>query len=261
MNDLIAKICKNIEKLNNVKILFAVENGSRAWRMHSKDSDYDVRFVFVRPLKEYIKIKKPVDFIDAAFDKTGKPTKVEGAFIDLCGFDIFKYSNLLASSNPTTIEWLNSDIVYYGKQNKAFKEFATKNYSKVSLYYHYKSMCKQNYDKYLKTRTQVTYKKYLYAYRGLVNAKWVVYKDTIPPIIFAEALAGMKNIIPEKILNKLYEIIRLKSSGKEKDIIPNIDVMDSYIENFLKDEKEAPKNEKKANLNILDNEIKKILLK
>ena len=56
MKDKIKQICKQLEKEKNIKIIFAVENGSRAWRMDSKDSDYDVRFVFKRPLKEYIQI-------------------------------------------------------------------------------------------------------------------------------------------------------------------------------------------------------------
>ena len=57
---------------------------------------------------------------------------------------------MLSSSNPTTIEWLTSDIVYCGKQNELLKKFATKNFNKKSLYHHYKSMCKNNYLKYLK---------------------------------------------------------------------------------------------------------------
>ena len=39
---------ERIEKENDVKILFAVESGS-AWGFPSKDSDYDVRFVYIHP--------------------------------------------------------------------------------------------------------------------------------------------------------------------------------------------------------------------
>ena len=161
MKDKIREICENIEKEKSIKILFAVENGSRAWRIESKDSDYDVRFVFVRPLKEYIQINKPGEVISAAFDKKGNPCPVEGSFIDISGFDVFKYVKMLSSSNPTSIEWLMSDIVYYGKQNEVFKNFAIKNFNKISLYHHYKSMCRNNYLKYLKSGNLVTYKKYL----------------------------------------------------------------------------------------------------
>lgn len=256
----IKEICKNIEKEENVKILFAVENGSRAWRMDSKDSDYDVRFVFVRPVKEYIQIKKPKEVINVAFDKTGNQCSAKGALIDISGFDIYKYVKLLSSSNPTTIEWLISDIIYYGKQNKALKKFATQNFSKISLYHHYKSMCRNNYIKFLKPQNQATYKKYLYAYRGLINAKWVVHKDSVPPIIFAEALKCMQNIIPNQILNKLHKIIDLKSEGEEKDIIKNIIMLDKHIEGFLKDDSEAPTEKLRAPLNDLNEELRNIVL-
>ncbi len=261
MKDKIKEICNKLEKEKKIKILFAVENGSRAWRMSSKDSDYDVRFVYSRPVKEYIQINTPTEVISATFNKSGTPCPSEGALIDISGFDIFKYVKMLSSSNPTAIEWLVSDIVYYGKQNKIFKEFALKNFSKISLYHHYKSMCRNNYLKYLKSGDLVTYKKYLYAYRGLINAKWVVHKKSVPPIVFNDALMGMKNIIPGDILDKLNEIINLKSKGKEKDIIQNIVEMDNYIEEFLKDNSEAPKEKVHVTLNNLNKELRRIVLK
>lgn len=260
MKDKIKEICKNIEKEKNIKILFAVENGSRAWGLESKDSDYDVRFVFVRPISEYIQINKPEEVINAAFDREGNPCSIEDAFIDVSGFDIFKYVKLLSSSNPTTIEWLISNIVYYGKQNEVFKKFAIENFNKRSLYFHYKSICKNNYFQYIKPRHLVTYKKYIYAYRGLINAKWVVHKRSLPPIIFTDALKEMEGIIPESILNKLNEIIDLKSQGKEKDLIQNIVEMDEYIESFLKSDSEAPNEKSFVPLNDLNKELRKIVL-
>ena len=38
-----------IEEEHDVRLLVAVESGSRAWGFPSPDSDYDVRFVYVRP--------------------------------------------------------------------------------------------------------------------------------------------------------------------------------------------------------------------
>jgi predicted nucleotidyltransferase len=257
----IKKICENIEKENNIKILFAIENGSRAWRMDSKDSDYDIRFVYVKPIEKYIQINKPKEVIDIAFDKDGNPCSAKGALIDISGFDIFKYVEMLSSSNSTAIEWLMSDIIYYGNQNKNLKKIVIKNFSKISLYYHYKSMCKNNYLKYIKSGNLLTYKKYLYAYRGLINARWVIHKKSIPPIIFTEAIENMKNIIPNPILNKLNEIINLKSQGKEKDTIQNIVMMDDYIENFLEDDSEAPTKKSPSMLNDLNNELRRIVLK
>jgi len=259
MESTIRNLCKRLEEEKRIKILFAVENGSRAWRMDSKDSDYDVRFVFVRPIHDYIQLHKPTEVIEATFDKDGKPCPAP-AIIDMNGFDVFKYARMLSSSNPTTIEWLTSDIVYYGKQNKVFKQFALEHFNPISLYHHYKSMCKNNYLKYIKSGNLVTYKKYLYAYRGLINAKWVAHKKTVPPIIFQDALKHMDTIVPKYVHETLTEIIRLKSQGKEKDITQNIVKMDNYIEAFLKDTAETPKEKSHATLTELNEELKRIVL-
>ena len=45
-----------IEKCENIRIIYACESGSRAWGFASPDSDYDVRFVFVRPVQDYLRV-------------------------------------------------------------------------------------------------------------------------------------------------------------------------------------------------------------
>lgn len=261
MKELIKKLCKQIERENNIKILFAIENGSRAWRMSSKDSDYDVRFVFYRDLKEYLTLNPEKDVINASFDKEGKKVPAKGALIDVSGFDIFKFCRLLSDSNPTTIEWLMSDIIYYGKQPKSFKDYAKNNSNPLKLYFHYKSMCKNNYLKYLKSKAEVTYKKYLYSFRGLINAKWVAHRNNLPLIDFTKAVSKSDDIIPNYIISKIQDMIKIKSQGKEKDKINNITKMDNYIESFLKDNTKAPINQKPKNVGKLNKEIQKILLK
>ncbi len=258
MKEKIQKLCKQIEKKYKIKILFAIENGSRAWRMESENSDYDVRFVFMHPKKEYLQLTSPTDVINETYDKQGNPCQPEGAFIDIVGFDIFKFCKLLTSSNPTTIEWLISDIVYLGKQNKALQTYARKQFHPVALYFHYQSMCKNNYLKYIKSKQEVTYKKYLYALRGLVNATWVFHKKSIPPIKFTEALDGLQETMPESVRTKVKEIIALKKEGKEKDIVQNIVQFDQYIEHFLKLQPIFPEQQKK-NIESINKELQKLL--
>jgi len=223
---------------HRIKIIFAVESGSRSWNMSSANSDYDVRFVFYHPLESYISISTPADVI-----VTGR---VEGTELEFEGFDIFKFSKMLHSSNPSVIEWLRSKIVYYGIIPEEWKRYAEESFNPISLFFHYKSMCKQNYLKYLKTGSMVTYKKYLYAMRGLVNAGWVASSaqkgvPELPPIDFQETVTNAV-FLPESVRKKLMQIIMLKKDGREEDLQERIPGIDSYIENVLKDDSDAPKS-------------------
>ena len=64
MRKLIISKLKQIEKDYNVRVLLAVESGSRAWGFASPDSDYDVRFIYVRPEKEYLRLEDVRDVIE-----------------------------------------------------------------------------------------------------------------------------------------------------------------------------------------------------
>jgi predicted nucleotidyltransferase len=80
----IKHILEDIEEEKGVRIIFAVEGGSRVWGFESKDSDYDVRFVYKRPLRKYIKARP---------SKTNHMEKVVDD-VDMVGFDILKFTGL-----------------------------------------------------------------------------------------------------------------------------------------------------------------------
>lgn len=52
----ILKRLTEIEQLEHVKILYAVESGSRAWGFASTNSDYDIRFIYMHPLEWYLSL-------------------------------------------------------------------------------------------------------------------------------------------------------------------------------------------------------------
>lgn len=49
---------RQVERQENVRIVYACESGSRAWGFPSQDSDYDVRFLYVRPVDWYKQLEK-----------------------------------------------------------------------------------------------------------------------------------------------------------------------------------------------------------
>lgn len=254
MKQKIVSYLKEIEKENEIKILFAIESGSRLWSMESRDSDYDVRFVFVQLIEEYLSLSNR-----EATKRVINETYEQG-MIDISGFDIFKYCKLLAKSNPSMIEWMQSDIVYYGRKPEGLKRIALTQFSPKALVYHYQSMCKQNYEKYLASKQTVTYKKYLYAMRGLVNAKYVERTGKLPPISFPEGIEQSKGIIPKEIIAELNDTIEKKKRGREKEIIRNIVRYDRFIESFLEEDKKEVKEVHLCEKEI-NEELRRIILR
>ena len=245
---------------NGIKVLFAIENGSRAWNMASKNSDYDVRFVFKRKPEEYISLNKGKEVLQIYYNEERRQCKAEDALIDMVGFDLIKYMQLLSKSNPTAIEWLMSDIVYYGSNDLSIKQYITENFNPKKLIYHYVSICKKHYDRYIKENKKVTHKMYLYMMRGLLNALYVYKKDSIPPLDFTKTIELLKDDIPIDTYNKVKEIIKIKSLGLEKDTIDRIEILDKYIEENISKTFEIPERQmdnKKLNDFLQDEILKK----
>ena len=83
MRDIINEINEKldeIERTEGVRVLHAVESGSRAWGFASLDSDYDVRFVYVRPKEDYLRLDEPRDVIEWQLDEV----------LDINGWDLIK---------------------------------------------------------------------------------------------------------------------------------------------------------------------------
>ena len=64
MREIILEELRKIEEVEKVKIIMAVESGSRAWGFDSPDSDYDVRFIYVRKPEDYLKLEGNRDVIE-----------------------------------------------------------------------------------------------------------------------------------------------------------------------------------------------------
>ena len=70
MKKIIQEKLNEIEARENIRILHCIESGSRAWGFASPDSDYDVRFIYVRPLEYYLRLDRTRDVIEWQLDET-----------------------------------------------------------------------------------------------------------------------------------------------------------------------------------------------
>lgn len=131
MKEIIQKKLEEIEKQEHVKIILAVESGSRAWGFDSADSDYDVRFLYVREPEMYLKLDNIRDVIEWQL----------GEVFDISGWDIKKALQLLYKSNPTLFEWINSPIVYKEtKETLELRDIAKEYFDVKKSVMHYLNM-------------------------------------------------------------------------------------------------------------------------
>ena len=221
MEELIKSKLKEIEKRENVKILHCVESGSRAWGFASPDSDYDVRFIYVRPKEFYLRLDKTRDVIEWQLDDT----------LDINGWDLSKALSLLYKSNPTLFEWNSSPIVY--KTTKEWAPIATiinKYFVAKSGLYHYLSTAKSNYREYLKGEI-VRLKKYFYVLRPLLACKWILAEGTPPPMLFSEL---MEKYLDNTIQADVLKLLDLKTNYPEIAEGKRFDKVNEYIERNVK---------------------------
>lgn len=222
MKEVIAQKLKEIEERENVKILHCVESGSRAWGFASPDSDYDVRFVYLRPKEYYLRLDRTRDVIEWQLDDT----------LDINGWDLQKALRLLHKSNPTIFEWNSSPIVYKTTpQWQELSELINGYFLQKSGLYHYISTAKGNYREYLKGDT-VRLKKYFYVLRPILACRWIIAEQTPPPMLFSELA---EKYLDSSIKGDVERLLELKMKSPEVTLGKKIDPLNSYIDSSLEE--------------------------
>ena len=211
-----------LEVKESVKILFAVESGSRAWGFPSKDSDYDVRFVYVRKPWDYINVYQRRDVIERPITDV----------LDISGWDLSKAFGLLRKSNPALMDWLQSPIVYQEAQPHAdaFRQLAEGAFLPLASCLHYRSIARKHQMRNAK-KTQVRLKLYLYTLRPCLAALWVIERGTQPPMLFSELVDVY---LPHGALRDVVDnLVAIKSGSTEQDSVARLPSLDGFIEESL----------------------------
>lgn len=212
------------EQEHNVRVLYAIESGSRAWGFASPNSDYDVRFIYVHPRDWYLSVD-----VEDRRDVIEYPIVDE---IDINGWDIRKALKLFWKSNPAFVEWLQSPIVYVddGVFAQAARELMPKVVSSHRGIYHYRHMAKGNFREYLKKEV-VPLKKYFYVLRPLLAVRWIEKYDQPAPIEFAKLRTLVEH--NAKLDSAISELLERKRKALEKEYAPAVPVLNQFISDEL----------------------------
>lgn len=220
VEELVRRKLREIEEQEGVRILHAVESGSRAWGFASPDSDYDVRFIYVRPLEYYLRLETRQDFIDWELDET----------LDMNGWDLSKTLQHFHKSNATLFEWANSPVVYATSSEwERVRKLSADYFSCKSAMYHYYGTANKNYHEYLKEE-MVKYKKYFYVLRPILACKWIEKKACPPPVLF-QALAD--EALEDDMKELVQDLVKKKMEMVEAEKGRRIDRLNAYIEDSL----------------------------
>jgi len=208
-----------LELQHDIKILYAVESGSRAWGFASTDSDWDVRYIYIHRLEWYLKID----------DKKDNQEEILPNDIDLAGWELKKALRLFRKSNPPMLEWLRSPIVYLQQFSTADKlrELTKEYFNPKSCLHHYLHMAEGNYREYLQ-KDIVRVKKYFYVLRPILACDWIMQTNTMAPMEFSKLLDSQ--VTDQNIKEEIQNLLKRKMSGEELKEEPKIHILNDFLE-------------------------------
>lgn len=208
-----------LELQHNIKILYAVESGSRAWGFASTNSDWDVRFIYIHKLDWYLKIDDRKDSLEEILTND----------IDLAGWELKKALRLFRKSNPPMLEWLRSPIIYLQQFSTADKlrDLTMEFFNPKSCLHHYLHMAEGNYREYLQ-KDIVRVKKYFFVLRPILACDWIKQTNTMAPMEFHKLLESQ---VTDKIVKaEIQNLLTRKIAGEELNEEPKIHVLNDFLE-------------------------------
>jgi predicted nucleotidyltransferase len=216
----IQQTLESLESAENMVVLLAVESGSRAWGFDSTDSDYDVRFIYIRPADWYLSVD-----LEMQRDVIERPLQDE---IDLSGWDVRKALQLFQKSNPPLLEWLQCPVIYRERFSFAarLRELLPDFYSPRACFFHYLHMARGNIREYLQGET-VWRKKYFYALRPLLAMRWIDQELGPVPIEFQKLVDA--TVQDARLRAALDDLVAAKRAGAELDRGPRIPSISDFI--------------------------------
>jgi predicted nucleotidyltransferase len=249
MKDVILDKLKDLERQFDVKILLACESGSRAWGFASSDSDYDARFIYVHKKDFYLSIDERPDVLGLPVD----------AVLDIGGWELRKTLRLFRKANAPLYEWLQSPLVYTAQDDFVadMKKLMPRYFSPRAAMHHYLSMAKGVVE-YELAAPEVRLKKYFYALRPLLAARWIAERGTVPPIAFSQ----LRVSLPEALQDIVDGLLRQKAAACEGSAIVSVPALNEYLLEEVKSLKQAvpPATEPAANSEPLHTLFRKYVI-
>lgn len=217
-----------LSEQHRVRILLAVESGSRAWGFPSADSDYDVRFIYARAQEDYLSVRPLRDVIETPLVQD----EVLSVPMDMNGWDVRKALSLSAKSNAVLIEWLASPVKYKAEDTAVsdLLAFARGSADLAALEYHYDRLARNAWEQ-VTADGSVKIKLYCYALRPALALQWLRLHKQASPMDVPSLCDGL--VLKPELQEAIQHLIKIKAAAKESDATPRNPVLDDFITSVL----------------------------
>jgi hypothetical protein len=133
----------DLEASHDCTVLAARDTGSRAWNLAGPDSDHDVAVVFAQPAVRYAQLDRVVEHVEVQVR----------ADLELSGWNVRRFGELLVQSNPAALEFLHSPLRHREHAAlAALERDVADRFDPLAAYHHYRSLATRQYRKYLQHR-------------------------------------------------------------------------------------------------------------
>ena len=214
MRDRIQAELAALERAEGARILIAIESGSRAWGFPSPDSDYDVRFIYLRPVDWYLSIEPGRDVIEL-------PISDE---LDINGWDLKKALGLILRSNAVALEWLRSPVAYRDQPELRadLLKFCARALLRAPLTHHYLRLGSNQYERCVTPDGRAKIKKFFYALRPALSLRWLRLNPgaATPPMDIGALLAESDPPVAIRDFSELL-IARKRETRELREFVPD----------------------------------------
>jgi len=221
---------RSIEEVYECNVVTAWLGGSHAWGVASKNSDFDIYFLYTQQLTDYVSIgnyDKTYQFSGEHIEDGVAPSyRIDD--IEFTGWDMRNFGEMLLESNPMAVEILSGGVpIKTHPVIPDLREYVENRFHNIELYQHYCSYTRSHYRRYLLERDQPYLKRLLYLLRAAISAQYIRLEKDFPP-------EASREIIPSDVYDVFTDRIERKQNGEsDTRIVTELQQVESFITEIL----------------------------
>jgi len=231
---------ETVENELDITTLAVWETGSHAYNFAHEESDTDLTIVYIQPRSSYV--------LDREYRKGFSETTANIALpdgVEIEGWDVKRFRDLLLDSDPMVYEALNSPLAYEEPTALAsLAEYATERVHPIRMFKNYQSSAQGVFKSQRESENAITNKYMFHTARNIIIARYIQYEHEFPHMDFGRFLETAPDEIfiefDFETIEALYEAKKDPEQAKEVIEPINRAEMEEFFEFELEYEQHIP---------------------